>query len=460
MTTMALSLMAEPRTDTVIMGLGATGLSCARFLGKRGVAFAVTDSRSSPPNAQILLHEFPDIPHAFGRFAEAWITGARRVIVSPGIPLSEPSIQRAMASRVEVVGDIELFARHISAPVIAVTGSNGKSTVTTLVGEMARGSGKEVRVGGNLGPPALDLIGSPEPELYVLELSSFQLETTCSLRPAAAVVLNVTSDHMDRYNSVEDYVAAKRRIYRGAGVGVVNADDVFGRVMAGENRRVLRFTLSPPASDDYGVGLRAGVPWLAQGRTPLMPVSELRIAGRHNAANALAALALGTAIGLPLEAMLETLRLFPGLPHRCQRVAYAHGVEWYNDSKGTNVGATCAAIQGLEGKGKLILIAGGEGKGADFQPLAEVVLGRVKAVIVLGRDAPLLKQALSRVTPVIRAGEMREAVVKAAELANPGDVVLFSPACASFDMFRNYVHRGEAFTTTVQEVVARHAAGS
>lgn len=451
--------MARQGTDTVIMGLGATGLSCARFLGKRRVAFAVTDSRGSPPNAKTLLQEFPDIPHAFGHFDEALITGARRVIVSPGIPLSEPSISKAIANDAEVMGDIELFARHVSAPIIAITGSNGKSTVTTLVGEMARGSGREVRVGGNLGPPALDLIDPQEPEIYVLELSSFQLETTHSLSPAAAVVLNVTPDHMDRYHSIEDYAAAKRRIYQGEGVMVVNADEVYGRAWADGKRRVLRFTLDSPASDEFGVRMHAGIPWLAQGRTCLLPVFDLKIRGGHNVANALAALALGTAVDLPMEAMIETLQVFTGLPHRCQRVAYAHGVEWYNDSKGTNVGATCAAIHGLGLRGGLILIAGGEGKGADFRPLAQVVAGRVKSVILIGRDGPLLEQALSGATPVIRASEMHDAVIKAAELAQPGDAVLLSPACASFDMFRNYAHRGEVFTAIVHEVVAGHAAG-
>jgi UDP-N-acetylmuramoylalanine--D-glutamate ligase len=444
--------------DTVILGLGATGLSCARFLAKQGRTFAVTDSRLDPPHKQLFLEAFPDLPLSLGRFDEALIAGAQQLIVSPGIPVSEPCIQQALAHGIEVLGDIELFARHIKAPVIAITGSNGKSTVTSLLGEMARLSGKRVKVGGNLGIPALDLlVDGLEPELYVLELSSFQLETTYSLKPQAATVLNVTPDHLDRYPSLVDYAAAKRRIYQGMGVMILNADDPRIMAMAEGNRRMLRFTLASPQRAEFGLRLHQGFPWLAYEETRLMPLSDIKIEGAHNAANALAALALGWAVDLPMEAMLASLRSFTGLPHRCQRVAIAQGVEWYNDSKGTNVGATCAAIQGLGDRGPLILIAGGEAKGADFEPLAQAVSGRVRSVIVIGRDSPLLEQALRDVVPVIHAQGLDEAVIKAAESAQAGDVVLLSPACASFDMFQDYAHRGEVFTRAVREVVAGHA---
>jgi UDP-N-acetylmuramoylalanine--D-glutamate ligase len=448
----------QATVDTVILGLGATGLSCARFLAKQGRTFAVTDSRLDPPHKQLFLEAFPDLPLSLGRFDEALIAGAQRLIVSPGIPVSEPCIEQALAHGIEVLGDIELFARHTKAPVVAITGSNGKSTVTSLLGEMARLSGKRVRIGGNLGIPALDLlVDGPEPELYVLELSSFQLETTYSLKPQAAAVLNVTPDHMDRYPSLADYAAAKRRIYQGMGVMILNADDPRVMAMAEGSRRMLRFTLKPPQRAEFGLRLHQGFPWLAYEERLLMPLANIKIEGAHNAANALAALALGRAVDLPMEAMLASLRSFTGLPHRCQRVAIAHGVAWYNDSKGTNVGATCAAIQGLKDRGPLILIAGGEAKGADFEPLAQAVSGRVKSVIVIGRDSPLLEQALRDVVPVIRAQGLDEAVIKAAGSAQAGDVVLLSPACASFDMFQDYAHRGEVFTRAVHERVAGHA---
>lgn len=448
----------QAAVDTVILGLGATGLSCARFLARQGVAFAVTDSRLDPPHKQLFLEAFPDLPLSLGRFDEALIAGAQRLIVSPGIPVSEPCIEQALAHGIEVLGDIELFARHIKAPVIAITGSNGKSTVTSLLGEMARLSGKWVKVGGNLGIPALDLlVDGLEPELYVLELSSFQLETTYSLKPQAAAVLNVTPDHLDRYPSLADYAAAKRRIYQGMGVMILNADDSRVMAMAEGNRRMLRFTLESPQRAEFGLRLHQGFPWLAYEETLLMPLSDIKIEGTHNAANALAALALGWAVDLPMEAMLASLRSFTGLPHRCQRVAMIRGVLWYNDSKGTNVGATCAAIQGLGDRGPLILIAGGEAKGADFEPLVQAVSGRVRSVIVIGRDSPLLEQALRDVVPVIHAEGLDEAVIKAAGSAQAGDVVLLSPACASFDMFQDYAHRGEVFTRAVREVVAGHA---
>jgi len=278
--------------DAVIVGLGVTGLSCARFLERRGMTFAVTDSRPEPPNAPILAQEFPEAISAFGGFDEDLMRRARRLLVSPGVPLRDPAIRRAMAAGVKVIGDIELFAQHAKAPVIAISGANGKSTVTTLVGEMARSAGWNARVGGNLGTPALDLLGPEEPDLYVLELSSFQLETTCSLMPTAAVVLNVTPDHIDRHGSIEDYAAAKAKIYYGDGVMVINRDDPRVATMEKPYRRVLRFTVTVPEScDEFGVISGQEGLWLAQGQERLMPVAEMRIQGSHNVANALAALA-------------------------------------------------------------------------------------------------------------------------------------------------------------------------
>lgn len=339
----------------------------------------------------------------------------------------------------------------------AITGSNGKSTVTTLVGEMARSAGRAVRVGGNLGPPALDLLVDEAAELYVLELSSFQLETTESLRARAAVVLNVTPDHMDRYPDLSAYADAKRRVFHGDGVMVLNLDDPAVASMRRAERRTLGFTLGRPVGEVYGLLPMEGGPWLARGGTPLLPAQALKLRGLHNIANALAALALGEGLGLPLAAMRNALRAFTGLPHRCQLVSRRNGIHWYNDSKATNVAATVAAIRGLAGAGRLVLIAGGDGKGADFAPLREAITSPdapVRATVLMGRDAPSIESALGGAVPVTRAADMSDAVNRAGDLAKPGDSVLLSPACASLDMFEDYQARGYAFAAAVTEGAA------
>jgi len=439
---------AEPYT--LVVGLGQTGLSCARFLAARGESFAVADSRMHPPGIDELRHELPEVPLFLGPFDSEVFNQAGRLLLSPGIAPQEPMVAEAVARGVELLGDIELFARHAAAPVVAITGSNGKSTVTALFGEMARAAGKRVEVGGNIGTAALELLERPTPELYVLELSSFQLEVTASLNCHAAVVLNVSEDHLDRHGELEHYAAIKSRIYHGDGVMVINRDDPLVAAMAEAGRRVLRFSLGEPQTeDDYGLRQREGVLWLARGETLLMPAAEMRMPGRHNLANALAALALGEACGLAMAAMLQSLREFPGLPHRCQWVAEIDGVNYYEDSKGTNVGATLAALEGMPGE-KVVLIAGGQGKGQDFSPLYEAVARRARAVVLLGEDAPRLKQALDGAARISFAADMSEAVVQAAHLARPGDSVLLSPACASFDMFSNYIERGERFVAAVK----------
>ncbi len=350
------------------------------------------------------------------------------------------------ARGVPVVGDIELFARAAGAPVVAVTGSNGKSTVTTMVGDMARRAGREVQVGGNLGEPALSLLGRGA-DLYVLELSSFQLERTFSLRAAAAAVLNVAADHMDRYRDVDEYAQAKRRVYERAATAIVNLDDPRVRGMVtGKSRRIV-FSLREPGEGEFGVAGAGGDAWLAFGAQRLLRAERLPVAGGHNVANALASLALGHAVGLPMPAMLEALRAFRGLAHRCALVAERGGVRWYDDSKATNVGATLAAIEGLgREEGGLVLIAGGDGKGADFSPLRPAVAAHVRAVVLIGRDAPRLESALRGAVRLHRAGGLDEAVEIAARRALPAGRVLFSPACASFDMFDDYRARGDAFT--------------
>ena len=438
--------------NTIIVGLGKTGLSCARFLRRRGWPVTVMDSRSEPAALDALRHELPEVPTVLGGLDKALLARAELVVVSPGVPLSQPVIAEAIARGVPVVGDIELFADQARAPVVAVTGSNGKSTVTSLVGDMIRQAGCDVRVGGNIGTPALELLQDSEPDFYVLELSSFQLETTHSLAAAVAVVLNISEDHLDRYRDMTDYIQAKRRIYRGDGVMVINLDDPVVSQWCEPVRQWYGFTLAEPEnSNQFGLLHIGDEDWLCLGCEPLLPVSALKVAGRHNVANVLAALALGTAARLPMDAMIEAARRFAGLPHRCQWVAGRNGVSWYNDSKATNVGATVAAIGGMTGQ--VVLIAGGQGKGQDFSPLRPVVAEKCRAVILMGQDASLLAAALGDAAPVRYAANMGEAVACAGEAAEPGDAVLLSPACASFDMFAGFEDRGEQFCAAVERLL-------
>jgi UDP-N-acetylmuramoylalanine--D-glutamate ligase len=447
---MEIELQAEPRT--LVVGLGATGLSCARFLASRNVEVAVTDSREQPPAVERIREELPDVALFLGGFDAGVFARAERIVVSPGVSVQDGLIAAARRRGVEVIGDIELFARSVHAPVIAITGSNGKSTVTTLVGEMARRAGRQVRVGGNIGVPALDLIDAVEPDLYVLELSSFQLETVTSLRCHAAVVLNISPDHMDRYTSFGDYVEAKQRIYAGAAVQVVNRDDRAAAALADDGARQISFGLDAPAGANFGIVETSSGPCIARDGDPWMAVAQVGIAGRHNLSNALAALALGDAAGLDRQSMLQVLSEFQGLPHRTQWVAERDGIVWYNDSKATNIGATLAAVQGFEGP--LVLIAGGQGKGADFAELAAGLDQRVRAVVLIGEAAGEIYQALGERIPARVAGSMHEAVGLAAQLAQAGDLVLLSPACSSFDMFDNYEHRGQVFMQAVQELLS------
>jgi UDP-N-acetylmuramoylalanine--D-glutamate ligase len=347
-----------------------------------------------------------------------------------------------------VVGDIELFARETQAPVAAITGTNGKSTVTALLADLANAAGRSAVAGGNLGEPALDLLERPVPDLYVLELSSYQLETTHSLRTAVASVLNVTPDHLDRYDSIEDYAAAKARIFGGCGTAVVNVDDARVRAMPRSGQRVLSFSVRDAAAD-YSLA-REPEPLLACRGEPLLPLSAMKLKGEHNAANALAALAMCEALGLPRAAVLEALAAFGGLAHRAQWVAEVAGVRYIDDSKGTNVGATVAAVEGLEGP--LVLIAGGDGKNQDFAALRPAFAGKVRHVVLIGRDAPALAATLDGVCPTERAADMRAAVAAARAAARSGDTVLLSPACASLDMYRDYVHRGEEFAAAVRSL--------
>jgi len=439
---------------TLIVGLGATGLSCVRFLAGQGVQLAVADSRKEPPGLRELNDEFPDIAVFLGPFDDKLFDSADRLIVSPGVPVATPQIDAVRRRGVPVIGDIELFVQNAAAPIVAITGSNGKSTVTTLLGEMARASGLNAVTGGNLGTAALDLLDD-QAELYVLELSSFQLETTHSLQAAVACVLNVSPDHMDRYENVDEYAAAKARILQGAGVGVYNADDPLVAAMSGSDD-AWYFTLGESQHDKmFGVCSLDGDEYLCRGEHPLLAVGEVRMPGLHNRANALAALAMGTALGFDLTAMLDTLRSFRGLPHRTEFVAEIDGVSWFNDSKGTNVGATVAALQGLDrgDASRTVLIAGGDCKGAEFSVLTDVLARCVRGVVLIGRDASEIAAVIPDSVEQALAAGMDDAVEKAAAMASPGDRVLLSPACASFDMFSGFAERGERF----MQAVRRHA---
>jgi len=435
----------------IVVGLGKSGMSLDRHLARRRLPFAVADTRVNPPELATLKAEYPDVQVRCGELDVEFLCTASELLVSPGLAVSTPALQEAAARGVKLSGDIELFAREAKAPIIAITGSNAKSTVTTLVGEMAVAAGRKAAVGGNLGTPALDLLAD-DVELYVLELSSFQLETTEQLNAEVATCLNVSEDHMDRYSGLPAYHQAKHRIFRGARQVVVNRDDRLSRPLVADDLPTWTFGLGKPDFKGFGLFEEKGEKYLAFQFDALMPVRELKMRGAHNQANALAALALGHAVGLPFEPMLETLRQFAGLPHRCQWVGQRGDVSYYDDSKATNVGAALAAIEGLGADidGKLVLIAGGDGKGADFSALRAPVARYCRAVVLLGRDAQRLADALGDATTLVHVATLDEAVQRAAECAEAGDAVLLSPACASLDMFKNFEERGRLFAAAVE----------
>ena len=448
----------------LVLGLGETGLSMARWLARHGAALRLADSRANPPHADSVRAELPQAKVVTGPFSDELFAGIDLIAISPGVPLADPHVARAVAAGVETVGDIELFARCLPrghTKILAITGANGKTTVTSMAGTMCRRSGVDTVVAGNIGLPVLDALteietGRPAPDVFVLELSSFQLETTASLDANAATVLNVTQDHMDRYPGMQEYAAAKARIFSGTGVQVLNREDGYSRAMVLPGRRVETFGLDAHPSD-WGVVGADGELWLAHGREKLMRTAELPLAGLHNAANALAALALCSAIDLPMAPLLAALREFKGLPHRVERVAEIGGVTFYDDSKGTNVGATVAALKGM--REKAVLIAGGDGKAQDFAPLRDAVAAHARAVVLIGRDGPQIGAALAGcAVPLLSAKDMDEAVVAGLHAAQPGDAVLLSPACASFDMFRNYEHRAQVFVAAVRKIAEERAA--
>lgn len=439
-------------SNCLIIGLGQTGLSCARFLALHDIDVAVMDTRNEPPALAVLQQQYPEVVVKTGELDLEWMQQADMIVLSPGVDPRLPEIVAAKEAGVEMVGDIELFARYANAPVIAITGSNGKSTVTTLLAEMAEQAGKNIAVGGNLGTPALDLITEEKPDFYIVELSSFQLETVNSLNAFAATILNVSPDHLDRYDSIEAYQQAKARIYAGDGVMVINRDDKVVHQLSQPKRNQIGFSLHESQGVDFGLIEKDDKQFLAEGEQILIAVEDMKIVGKHNIANALAALALGSAMALPMTAMLKALTNYTGLPHRCRHVANINNSRWFNDSKATNVGATIAAIDGLSDHGQLILILGGVAKDQDFSSLTHVLVDSVRAVIMLGQDAHLIAKVIPETVLTYHVEDMKSAVKKAEEIVIAGENVLLSPACASFDMFSGYEERGDTFEQYVLEL--------
>ena len=434
-----------------IIGLGQTGLSCVRFLVEKGYSVAVMDTRENPPGLETLQQEFPEVLVNTGGLLTDWMLKSDNIVLSPGVDPRIPEVKAAKQQGINIIGDIELFTQYVSQPVIAITGSNGKSTVTTMLAEMAVSAGKNIQVGGNLGMPALTLITEPAPDFYILELSSFQLETVSSLDAHTAVVLNISPDHLDRYDDEHQYQSVKAKVYSGSGTMIINKDEPRSKDWLMGDRKQIGFTLSEPNTNDFGVVTHDGQDWLAHGDQILLPTSELHLTGEHNVANALAALALGHSMKLPMTTMIEAVKNYRGLPHRCQQVDTSDGIRWIDDSKATSVGACIAAIKGLNAAGKIILIAGGVAKEQDFSALTVVLKKHVKAVVLIGQDADLIKAVIPLEVAAFEAADMSDAVKVAQQTARAEDIVLLSPACASFDMFSNYMERGEAFARAVKD---------
>ena len=444
-----MKLALDPKNSKIlVVGLGYTGVSVAHYLQKLGFKFAITDSRDRPPLMDEFLQSMLDTPVFTGGFDEAAFKVATHLVVSPGVTLTEKSIVKAIASGVKVISDIDLFACSVNEPVIAITGSNGKSTVTTMLGEMAASTGKKVGVGGNLGTPALDLL-EQDAELYVLELSSFQLERTSVLNATAATVLNISADHLDRHVDMSEYGQSKKNVFSGNGVMVINADDPIVDAMRETSRSTVTFSIKEKA--DFCLAHKGDIEYMMHQSQYLMPLSDLPLEGRHNVSNALAAMALGKVVGLDEQVMCSALKKFKGLDHRMQRVAEIGGVTWVNDSKATNIGACIAALEGYDRK--VILIAGGDAKGADMNELAPIIKEKAKHVVLIGKDAALIKQSLDSSVSVYSAENMAQVVKICAEITEPGDCVLLSPACASIDQYKNYQDRGNQFSKAVLDLL-------
>lgn len=423
--------------NIVVIGLGKTGLSCVDFLLKKQANVRVIDTRSNPSGAEQLP---PSVPLHTGGLNQAWLLESDMIVISPGLAVKTPEIQSALSAGVDLVGDIELFCREADKPIIAITGSNGKSTVTTLTAEMAKADGLKVGMGGNIGIPALSLLDD-EYDLYVLELSSFQLETTYSLKAAAATVLNVTEDHMNRYVDLEDYRQAKLKIYQNAKTAVINAEDPLTKEDGKQSTvEILSFAEN---NADYWLKTENGKQFLMAKNEVILSCDELKIAGRHNYMNALASIALVQAVGVKTQGILTALRQFSGLEHRFQLAHFADNVRWINDSKATNVGSTVAALTGLYVSGTLHLLLGGDGKGADFSELQKLIDQPNIRCYCFGQDGAELAR-LSSQSELF--DNMEQAISALRPKLQSGDMVLLSPACASLDQFSSFEQRGEEFT--------------
>jgi UDP-N-acetylmuramoylalanine--D-glutamate ligase len=439
------------RSLYLIVGIGKTGLSIARYLHRKKKPFLVFDTRHDVPGLVEFKAEFPNVPVYLHHMPSEYLEQLIDIIASPGVPLDTPFFKQALQLGISIYGDIECLAREIKAPVIAITGTNGKSTVTTLVGEMAKAAGFSVAVAGNIGQPVLDMLDDEHQyDLWVLELSSFQLDLTYSLAPVVATILNVSPDHLDRHHTFDAYVQSKQRVYRQAQIALFNRQDSY-TVPDTQQHVSVSFGNDVPELGNWGLINQENEVYLAKGSECLLAVESLLLKGIHNWLNALAAAALANAVGISQQDIISVLKSFAGLPHRCQWVRSLDGVGWINDSKGTNVGATISAINGIGGAlpGKIVLIAGGQGKGADFVDLTQPVSDFVRSLVLIGEDADKIAAALAHILPIERAYSLEEAVIKARSCAEPGDVVLLSPACASLDMFRDFNHRGEVFTLSV-----------
>ncbi|MFK7865176.1 MAG: UDP-N-acetylmuramoyl-L-alanine--D-glutamate ligase [Pseudohongiellaceae bacterium] len=443
---------------TVIVGLGSTGISCVKYFANLGCKLKVVDTREAPPALNELKASFPNVEFELGPFNEATFVSASCLVVSPGVSLATPEIEEARKKGVPITGDIDIFAQSVSAPIVAVTGSNGKSTVVAILANILRSAGIDFGLGGNLDGenfrPALDLLHEPERELYVLELSSFQLETTRNLNAAVAVVLNISEDHMDRYASLEEYYQAKANIFVGCQQVLINLDDEYSKRCRGLYEPAWEYGCTQPNTGQIGLTDSTDEKFISIGEEELLPVSNLKVAGNHNLSNVLAAVGLSLAVKVDRSAIRAGVESFAGLPHRCQWVRQLAGVDYFNDSKATNVGAAIAAIEGLasSGSGEIVLIAGGDSKEADLEGLVPAVNRWCKQVILIGKDAEKFQTTLAGQAPISHARNLPEAVLLAQAKASRNDTVLFSPACASFDMFENFQVRGNTFICLVEEL--------
>lgn len=451
-------MMKSNRSCYLVAGLGKTGQSIARYLQRKNVSFVAYDTRTMPKELDSFRHEFKNVTIYLNEFPDTLFDELLAIICSPGVPLDTLLLQEAKKRNIPIYGDIECLAKEVQTDIVAITGTNGKSTVTTLVGDMAAAAGINVAVAGNIGSPVLDILAENIPyQLWVLELSSFQLDLTHSLSPTAATILNITNDHLDRHHTMESYIAAKQRIYHSADTMVYNRADMNTKPLASmitKSTRLVSFGLDKPEEGHWGILTEDKRIFLAYGSEKIISTEELKIKGLHNWENALSACALAEAVGIEIRYMVDVLRQFCGLPHRAQWVRTINGVDWINDSKGTNIGATSSAILGIGDvmQGKLVLIAGGQGKGADFAELREPIAKHVRLLVLIGEDADRMEQALGTIVTTFRAASLEAAVQYAKQQAQPGDVVMLSPACASFDMFRDFNDRGEKFVSAVESL--------